>query len=590
MFNRLFENFEYNFFIKRKKIKYDTKDGQYVKQNTSKKNKDYYNIIFLLSLYTIQGVPIGVSSVVPLIIQDKVSYSQLSILSLVSLPFSIKLLWAPIVDSVYNKRIGRRKSWIIPLQLFCSFTMIYFSNNVSIWLGEKDNIPNLFFLTLFFLLLFFLMATQDIAVDGWALTMLSEENKKAASTCNILGQNIGYCLSQLSFLTLNNKNICFYIFKKYIKFMYLIFNKSTYYRNMYEKMDLLYPSFQPFVDMKKFLKFWGTFILMLTIYTCFKKEKSEHDEEKNKLKNNNEMDNYNISEGQKFDDKMNNEKINNPKKLNNQIRTNEHIKINDIKQTNIQKQSSEINEFANAKDTYKTLYELLFLPPMKIFIILFLINRLPFASVEVGTNFKMLKRGITKEEFALFNPLYIPVSIISPAIIGKIIQKMKPLDVYYFGYVLRYFSNIILSTLLPITKYMYSNKIEGTNIKFYFYYMYIFMAQVFNHFSIDLMTVSSMSFQNIISDPKIGGTYMTFLNTVNNLGSHWSTIFLWLLDYTDKEFCYKGKCVLVDGFYIQMILSFIIGIIINKYILSFTRKLQAFPLEDWRTKYIGKEF
>ncbi|ETW56466.1 hypothetical protein PFUGPA_01637 [Plasmodium falciparum Palo Alto/Uganda] len=116
MFNRLFENFEYNFFIKRKKLKYDTKDGQYVKQNISKRNKDYYNIIFLLSLYTIQGVPIGVSSVVPLIIQDKVSYSQLSILSLVSIPFSIKLLWAPIVDSVYNKRIGRRKSWIIPLQ------------------------------------------------------------------------------------------------------------------------------------------------------------------------------------------------------------------------------------------------------------------------------------------------------------------------------------------------------------------------------------------------------------------------------------------------------------------------------------------
>ncbi|KNG78335.1 acetyl-CoA transporter [Plasmodium falciparum IGH-CR14] len=345
MFNRLFENFEYNFFIKRKKLKYDTKDGQYVKQNISKRNKDYYNIIFLLSLYTIQGVPIGVSSVVPLIIQDKVSYSQLSILSLVSIPFSIKLLWAPIVDSVYNKRIGRRKSWIIPLQLFCSFTMIYFSNHVSIWLGEKDNIPNLFFLTLFFFLLFFLMATQDIAVDGWALTMLSEENKK----------------------------------------------------NVYEKLDLLYPSFQPFVDMKKFLKFWGTFILMLTIFTCFKKEMSDQNEEKNKLKNSNEMDNYNISEAQKCDDKMNNAKMNYPKKINNQIRTNEHIKINDIKQTNIQKQSSEINEFANAKDTYKTLYELLFLPPMKIFIILFLINRLPFASVEWSTIFLWLLDYTDKE-------------------------------------------------------------------------------------------------------------------------------------------------------------------------------------------------
>ncbi|CRG97375.1 acetyl-CoA transporter, putative [Plasmodium gallinaceum] len=507
--------------------KSNIKDVNYLKGKTQKKKSDFHNIIFLLLLYTIQGVPIGVSSVVPLIIQDKVSYSHLSILSLVNLPFSLKLLWAPIVDSVYNKKIGRRKSWIIPIQLSCSLSMIYFSRYVSMWLGEGNNNINLYFLTIFFFVLFFLMATQDIAVDGWALTMLSEENKYLASTCNILGQNIGYCMSQLSFLTLNNKNICFYIFKKYIRYMHLIFYNSHYYRNLYEKMDFIYPSFQPFVDMNFFLKFWGIFILILTIFTCFKVEKSY---ETNKKK---------VKEMGCFDNKINNEE-----------------------------------EFENAKETYKKLYELLFLPPMRIFIILFLISRLPFASVEVSTNFKMLKRGITKEEFAIFNPFYIPISILSPAIIGKIIQKTNPLGFYYYGYILRYFSNIILSSLLPITHYVYLNKSELSKINFYSYYLYIFFAQIFNHFCIDLMTVSSMSFQNIISDPKIGGTYMTFLNTISNLGSHWSSIFLWLLDYTDRKICYKGKCMFIDGFYIQMVLSFIIGIIISNFILKCIRKLQ----------------
>lgn len=31
-------------------------------------------------------------------------------------PFSIKLLWAPLVDSLYLEQMGRRKSWLVPSQ------------------------------------------------------------------------------------------------------------------------------------------------------------------------------------------------------------------------------------------------------------------------------------------------------------------------------------------------------------------------------------------------------------------------------------------------------------------------------------------
>lgn len=31
-------------------------------------------------------------------------------------PFSMKLLWAPLVDSLYVRKLGRRKSWLIPIQ------------------------------------------------------------------------------------------------------------------------------------------------------------------------------------------------------------------------------------------------------------------------------------------------------------------------------------------------------------------------------------------------------------------------------------------------------------------------------------------
>ena len=46
------------------------------------------------------------------------------------------------------------------------------------------------------------MATQDIAVDGWALTMLSKRNVGLASTCNTVGQTIGYFSAYTGFLSL----------------------------------------------------------------------------------------------------------------------------------------------------------------------------------------------------------------------------------------------------------------------------------------------------------------------------------------------------------------------------------------------------
>lgn len=45
------------------------------------------------------------------------------------------------------------------------------------------------------------------------------------------------------------------------------------------------------------------------------------------------------------------------------------------------------------------------------------------------------------------------------------------------------------------------------------------------------MFVSFMAFHAQISDPRVGGTYLTLLNTVTNLGGNWcQTLALWLVD------------------------------------------------------------
>ena len=171
--------------------------------------KDKRNLALLFLLYTLQGVPLGLAASVPMLLQElKVGYKQQAIFSLVSWPFSVKLLWAPIVDSIYSNRFGRRKSWLIPTQYMIGSTMILLSYYINSMIGTEGVVPNVAILTVVFFLLYTCAATQDIAVDGWAVSMLPREHVGHASTCNSVGQTTGYFLGYTVFLALESKEFC----------------------------------------------------------------------------------------------------------------------------------------------------------------------------------------------------------------------------------------------------------------------------------------------------------------------------------------------------------------------------------------------
>jgi MFS transporter, PAT family, solute carrier family 33 (acetyl-CoA transportor), member 1 len=68
---------------------------------------------------------------VPFLLGEHLSFYQLATFALSNHPFSIKLLWSPIVDAVFIKSIGRRKLWIIPMQLTVGTLMLYIFINKS---------------------------------------------------------------------------------------------------------------------------------------------------------------------------------------------------------------------------------------------------------------------------------------------------------------------------------------------------------------------------------------------------------------------------------------------------------------------------
>lgn len=152
----------------------DKKDLEILFSERKKIKNENISILILFILYVLQGIPLGLAGSIPMILQNRnISYKEQAVFSFVSWPFSVKLLWAPIVDSLYWKFLGRRKTWLIPTQYLLGLFMIILSLSVSSLLGDSDNSPNVYLLTMAFFFMNFLAATQDIAVDGWALTMLS---------------------------------------------------------------------------------------------------------------------------------------------------------------------------------------------------------------------------------------------------------------------------------------------------------------------------------------------------------------------------------------------------------------------------------
>jgi hypothetical protein len=63
-------------------------------------------------------------------------------------------------------------------------------------------------------------------------------------------------------------------------------------------------------------------------------------------------------------------------------------------------------------------------------------------------------------------------------------------------------------------------KDSNNEYPFYYYIVCLFITSIHSIFTY-AMFVSQMSFFSKISDKKIGGTYMTFLNTISNMGYYY---------------------------------------------------------------------
>ncbi len=118
--------------------------------------------------------------------QVGIKRATVGMLAWVSLAYSFKFLWSPIVDRLKLPLIGRvlgqRRSWMLLAQISCAAAL--FSISIS---SPADHITHVALLALW---LAFSAATQDIAIDAWRIESAPVREQGAMAAAYQLGYRI----------------------------------------------------------------------------------------------------------------------------------------------------------------------------------------------------------------------------------------------------------------------------------------------------------------------------------------------------------------------------------------------------------------
>ncbi len=142
-------------------------------------------LALLTTLYLSQGLPFGFfTQALPVLLrQQEASLTAIGFSSLLATPWMLKFLWAPAVDRYHWPRLGRRKSWILPAQILAVLLLCGIS-----FLRPEIHLPWILGAVL---LANLLAATQDVATDGLAVSLLTHRERGLGNGVQVAGYRLG---------------------------------------------------------------------------------------------------------------------------------------------------------------------------------------------------------------------------------------------------------------------------------------------------------------------------------------------------------------------------------------------------------------
>ena len=156
-------------------------DMQNLKTHQTRPSLNYLGLSIIIVLYLAHALPLYFYNVaLPSILRFQgVDLRWIGMLSLLYIPWAFKFLWAPWIDQLYFRKLGKRKTWLLITQIALvlgvvalAFTQFQYGLLVFVVIG---------------LWISTFAATQDIAIDGYTVESLDAQDYRLGS----LAQSVG---------------------------------------------------------------------------------------------------------------------------------------------------------------------------------------------------------------------------------------------------------------------------------------------------------------------------------------------------------------------------------------------------------------
>lgn len=148
-----------------------------------------FRMFMVLLLGFSSGLPLALTSgtMQAWLTDSKVDITTIGLFALVGLPYSLKMLWSPLVDRYSLFGMGRRRGWLIFSQIGLVASIIVMSLMSPTYSIQTFAIAALF--------VAFFSSTQDIVIDAYRVEILDEDELGAGAGIYIMGYRIAMLVS-----------------------------------------------------------------------------------------------------------------------------------------------------------------------------------------------------------------------------------------------------------------------------------------------------------------------------------------------------------------------------------------------------------
>src|SRR5215510_1298073 len=150
-------------------------------------------VLIVLLLGFSSGLPLALSGSTLLVWMREagVDLGTIGLFALVGTPYTLKFLWAPLVDALhvplFTRAFGRRRGWLVFSQLLLIVAILL--------LAMTDPARSPFYVALGALLVATMSSTQDIVVDAFRVESLPESEQAAGMAAYVAAYRIGMLVS-----------------------------------------------------------------------------------------------------------------------------------------------------------------------------------------------------------------------------------------------------------------------------------------------------------------------------------------------------------------------------------------------------------